>query len=243
MQFTSINPATNVAIRSYDAHTNAEVDARISRAATAFSLFRKTSFADRTSWMMRAAELLESEKSELARLMTSEMGKTLRSAEEEIVKCVWVCRHYAESAEDYLAGETIEAGEGNSLVTFQPMGIILAIMPWNFPMWQVFRFIAPSLMAGNVVLLKHAANVQGCALRMEEIVERAGFPGGVFQTLLIGVEEVENVIADPRVRAGRQTSHRRPDRFHPRSAPQRSRKARQCDARSRSAALLWGRPL
>jgi succinate-semialdehyde dehydrogenase/glutarate-semialdehyde dehydrogenase len=155
--------------------------------------------------MMRAAEILESEKNALGRLMTTEMGKTLRSASEEAAKCAWACRYYAEHAEAFLADEVVPTNAGKSFISYQPLGIILAVMPWNFPFWQVFRFLAPSLMAGNVGLLKHASNVPQCALAIESIVRRAGFPEGVFQTLLVGADAVEGILADPRVQAATLT--------------------------------------
>jgi succinate-semialdehyde dehydrogenase/glutarate-semialdehyde dehydrogenase len=155
--------------------------------------------------MNRAADILESEKDSLGRLMTMEMGKTLRSATEEVAKCAWGCRYYAENAETFLADEVVETGAGRSYIHYQPMGVILAVMPWNFPFWQVFRFIAPNLMAGNVGLLKHASNVPQSALKIEEIMLRAGFPEGAFQTLLIGAKQVEPILLDPRVAAATLT--------------------------------------
>ena len=155
--------------------------------------------------MSKAAEILESEKEALGRLATTEMGKTFRSAVDEAVKCAWACRYYAEKAEQFLADEVVETGASRSYIHYQPMGVILAVMPWNYPFWQVFRFIAPSLMAGNVGLLKHASNVPQCALKIEEIMLRAGFPEGAFQTLLIGAKQVEPILLDPRVAAATLT--------------------------------------
>jgi succinate-semialdehyde dehydrogenase/glutarate-semialdehyde dehydrogenase len=155
--------------------------------------------------MMRAAEILESEKDSLAHLMTLEMGKTLRSAVDEAVKCAWVCRYYAENAERFLADELVETPASRSFIRYQPMGVVLVIMPWNYPFWQAFRFIAPGLMAGNVGLLKHASNVPQCALKIEEVLLKAGVPEGVFQTLLIGSGSVDRILDDPRIAAATLT--------------------------------------
>jgi succinate-semialdehyde dehydrogenase/glutarate-semialdehyde dehydrogenase len=155
--------------------------------------------------MNRAAEILESEKETLAKLMTTEMGKTYRSAIDEAVKCAWVCRYYAENAERFLADEVVETPASRSFIRYQPMGVVLVIMPWNYPFWQVFRFIAPGLMAGNVGILKHASNVPQCALKIEEILLKAGFPDGAFQTLLIGSSQVDRILDDPRVAAATLT--------------------------------------
>ncbi len=149
--------------------------------------------------MQRAAEVLESGKAEFARTMTLEMGKPIRAAVQEVEKCAWACRYYAENAERFLANEDVATGPARSYVRFDPLGPVLAVMPWNFPFWQVFRFAAPALMAGNVGLLKHASNVPGCALAIPEVFRRAGFPEGVFQTLLIGSNRVSDIIQDSRV--------------------------------------------
>jgi succinate-semialdehyde dehydrogenase/glutarate-semialdehyde dehydrogenase len=174
-------------------------------AAETFPQFRRLSFASRAAMMNKAAEILERDKEELGRLMTLEMGKTFRSAVDEAVKCAWACRYYAENAESYLADEEVATNARRSYVKYQPMGVVLAIMPWNFPFWQVFRFIAPGLMAGNVGLLKHASNVPQCALKIEEILIEAGFPAGAFQTLLIGARQVDAVLSDARVAAATLT--------------------------------------
>ena len=155
--------------------------------------------------MLRAAEILESEKKDFARLMTLEMGKPINAAVQEAEKCAWVCRYYAENAERHLADEIVETNATKSYVHFQPLGVVLAVMPWNFPFWQVFRFAAPALMAGNVGLLKHSSNVPQCALAIEDIFRRAGFPEGAFQTLLIGSDLVQSVLEDPRVAAATLT--------------------------------------
>jgi succinate-semialdehyde dehydrogenase/glutarate-semialdehyde dehydrogenase len=205
MAIATINPATGETIKKFEALTDAQVDQKIQRAAEAFPKFRKLSFADRGKMMLRAAEILESEKNSLAHLMTLEMGKTLRSAVDEAVKSAWVCRYYAENAERFLADEPLETPASRSFIRFQPMGVVLVIMPWNYPFWQAFRFIAPGLMAGNVGLLKHASNVPQCAMKIEEVLLRAGVPEGVFQTLLIGSGSVDRILEDPRIAAATLT--------------------------------------
>ena len=205
MAIASINPATGEVLKKFEPLTAEEIEAKLQLAAETFETFRKTSFAERARWMNKAAEILESDKAELAKLMTLEMGKTYRSAVDEAVKCAWGCRYYAENAEKFMADEVVETTASRSYVHYQPIGPILVVMPWNYPFWQVFRFIAPGLMAGNVGLLKHASNVPQCALKIEEIVLRAGFPKGAFQTLLIGVKEVDGILNDPRVQAATLT--------------------------------------
>jgi succinate-semialdehyde dehydrogenase/glutarate-semialdehyde dehydrogenase len=197
----SVNPATGEVLKRYDDHGEREVEARLARAAATFRTYRRTSFAERAGWMRRAGDLLEKEKAELGRLMTLEMGKTLKSAVGEAEKCAWVCRFYAENAERFLADEVVATHARRSFVRYLPLGPVLAVMPWNFPFWQVFRFAAPALMAGNVGLLKHASNVPGCALAIEDVLRRAGFLEGVFQTLLVGSSTVAGVIADRRIAA------------------------------------------
>ncbi len=205
MAIASINPATGQLLRTFEPLSDSEIDAKIRLAAETFPKFRKLSFADRARMMNQAASILESDKEALGRLMTTEMGKTFRSAVDEAVKCAWACRYYAENAERFLADEVVETTASRSYIRYQPLGVILAVMPWNFPFWQVFRFIAPGLMAGNVGLLKHASNVPQCALKVEEILLRAGFPEGAFQTLLIGAQKVDGVLNDPRVAAATLT--------------------------------------
>jgi succinate-semialdehyde dehydrogenase / glutarate-semialdehyde dehydrogenase len=197
----SVNPATGEVLRRYDEHGPGEVEARLARAAATFRTYRRTTFAERARWMARAGELLEAEKDRIGRLMTSEMGKTLKSAIAEVEKCAWVCRYYAEHAERFLADEPVATGGARSFVRYLPLGPVLAVMPWNFPLWQVFRFAAPALMTGNVGLLKHASNVPQCALAIEDIFRRAGFAEGCFQTLLIETDHVKGVIEDPRIAA------------------------------------------
>src|ERR1700737_5480186 len=205
MAIATINPATGQIIKTFEALTDSQVDQKIGLAAKVFPAFRKLTFAERARMMIKAAEILESEKEALAGLMTTEMGKTFRSAEEEAVKCAWGCRYYAEHAERFLADEAVETPASRSFIRYQPLGIILVVMPWNYPFWQVFRFFAPGLMAGNVGLLKHASNVPQCALKIEEILLQAGFPEGVFQTLLIGSDQVDRILDDPRVMAATLT--------------------------------------
>jgi succinate-semialdehyde dehydrogenase/glutarate-semialdehyde dehydrogenase len=205
MAIETINPATGETLRTFQALSDAEVDERLERAEAAFRSYRHTSFAERTRWMTRAAGILEEEKDSLGRLMTTEMGKPLAAAVAEVEKCAWACRFYAENAERLLADEPVETGAARSFIRYLPLGPVLAIMPWNFPLWQVFRFAAPALMAGNVGVLKHASNVPQCALAIEDIFRRAGFPAGAFQTLLVGSEAVARILDDPRIRAATLT--------------------------------------
>jgi succinate-semialdehyde dehydrogenase / glutarate-semialdehyde dehydrogenase len=201
MPIATADPTTGQIVRTFEPLTAEQLDSRLQCAADAYLRHRRTTFAERARLMLRAAEILESEKEALGRIMVSEMGKTLKSAMEEAAKSAWGCRYYAENAERFLADEVIPTPASRSLVTFQPIGPVLAIMPWNFPFWQVFRFAAPALMAGNVGLLKHASNVPQCALAIEDIFRRAGFAEGVFQTLLIESEQVRRVIEDRRIAA------------------------------------------
>lgn len=197
----SINPATGELLREYEQHSDQVIETRLQLAADTFREYRRTPFAHRARMMAKAAEILEREKETLGRMMTQEMGKTLKSAMQEAEKCAFGCRYYAENAERFLASEEAKTNATRSFVRYQPMGLVLAVMPWNFPFWQVFRFAAPALMAGNVAVLKHASNVPQCALAIEEVFSKAGFPQGVFQTLLIGSDRVNQVIADARVKA------------------------------------------
>jgi succinate-semialdehyde dehydrogenase / glutarate-semialdehyde dehydrogenase len=205
MGITTINPTTGETLKTFQELTNEQIDAKLELAASTFKAQRKTSFADRARAMTRAAEILDHEKQEFGKLMTIEMGKPIKAAISEAEKCAWVCRYYAENAERHLADQIVQTDAKQSYVRFQPLGPVLAVMPWNFPFWQVFRFAAPALMAGNVGLLKHASNVPQCALAIEEIFRRAGFPEGAFQTLLIGSSKVENILNDPRVVAATLT--------------------------------------
>jgi succinate-semialdehyde dehydrogenase/glutarate-semialdehyde dehydrogenase len=201
MGIVSINPANGKLIESFPSLSSRELDEKIARAWSAFHKYRLTSIEERAGMMGRAAEILDNEKESFGRLMTAEMGKTLRAAIAEAAKCAWVCRYFAETAESWLGDEPVDTGAGKSFVHYEPLGPVLAIMPWNFPFWQVFRFAAPALMAGNAGLLKHASNVPQCALAIESIFRRSGFPEGVFQTLLIGTAQVQQLVADPRVAA------------------------------------------
>ena len=205
MAISTVNPATGEEIETFKALTDEEIDGKLRLAAETFHEYRKTSFEERSRMLLRAAEILEEEAEELGRVMTGEMGKTLAAATAEAQKCVRGCRYYAEHAEAMLADEPVELEGARAFVRYQPLGPVLAVMPWNFPFWQVFRFAAPALMAGNVGLLKHASNVPQCALAIEDIIHRAGFPEGAFQTLLISSSQVQSVIDDPRVRAATLT--------------------------------------
>jgi succinate-semialdehyde dehydrogenase/glutarate-semialdehyde dehydrogenase len=197
----SVSPLTGELLREFEQHSDDAVESKIALAAATFREYRKIPFAQRAVWMVRAAEILESEKEKFGRMMTQEMGKTLKSAVQEAEKSASGCRYYAENAERFLADEKATTNAARSFIRYQPIGPVLAVMPWNFPFWQVFRFAAPALMAGNVGLLKHASNVPQCALAIEVIFRRAGFPEGTFQTLLIGSERVNQVIADRRIAA------------------------------------------
>jgi succinate-semialdehyde dehydrogenase/glutarate-semialdehyde dehydrogenase len=205
MAIATTNPATGEVIETFEPLTAQQIEQKLQLAAAAFKVHRKTSFAERAQKMIRAAEILEKEKDECAHLMTLEMGKPLKAAVAEALKCAVGCRYYAENAEKFLADEIVETGAKRSFIRYLPSGPILAVMPWNFPFWQVFRFIAPSLMAGNVGLLKHASNVPQCALKIEDIVRRAGFAEGVFQTLLIGSGPIDGILNDPRIVAATLT--------------------------------------
>jgi succinate-semialdehyde dehydrogenase / glutarate-semialdehyde dehydrogenase len=205
LMIASINPATGETLRTFEPLSHAQVDAALARADAAWRTYRHTPLSDRAKWLSAAAEILEQEKDRLGRIMTLEMGKPIGAARAEAAKCALACRYYAEHGERLLADESLDAGAGTSYLKFQSIGPVLAVMPWNFPFWQVFRFAAPALMAGNVGLLKHASNVPQCALEIETVIRRAGFPADVFQTLLIGSAQVARVIDDPRVKAASLT--------------------------------------
>lgn len=208
MAITSQNPATGETLMTFDALTGAGVQDAIGAAHATFQTWRTTSFDHRAALMQRAADLLAEDSESIATIMTLEMGKTLKSARAEVAKCVKGMRWYAENAEQLLADEPVDpvaVGASRAFARYAPLGIVLAVMPWNFPLWQVMRFAAPALMAGNVGLLKHASNVPQCALYMEDLFRRAGFPDGCFTALLIGAREVEPVLRDPRVRAATLT--------------------------------------
>jgi len=205
MAIATINPATGEVIKTFPSLTGAEIEKKVQLAVNTFQAERKTPFAVRGKRMLKAAEILERDKDKFAHLMTLEMGKTYKSAMAEALKCTTACRFYAENAEKLLADEVVETGAKKSFIRYLPIGPILAVMPWNFPFWQVFRFAAPALMAGNVGLLKHASNVPQCALAIESIFLEAGFPEGAFQTLLIGAGAVDALLNDPRIVAATLT--------------------------------------
>ena len=205
MPIASINPATGDVIKTFEPLTEQDIDRKLELAVCTFKKERSTPFPVRAGRMRKAADILERGKEKFARLMTLEMGKTYRSAIAEAVKCTTACRYYAENTERFMADEVVETGAKKSFIRYLPIGPILAVMPWNFPFWQVIRFAAPALMAGNVGLLKHASNVPQCALAIESIFLEAGFPEGAFQTLLIGSARVEAVVSDPRIVAATLT--------------------------------------
>lgn len=199
MPIASINPATGETIKTFEPLNETQIDEKLQRAAETFTSYRRVTLAARESMMLGAADILETEKDNFARMMTTEMGKPIKGAVGEVEKCAWVCRYYAETAKQHLADQIVETNAARSYVRFQPLGPALAVMPWNFPFWQVVRFAAPALMAGNVGLLKHSSNVPQCALAIEDIFLRAGFPEGAFQTLLVGSEAVQRILEDARV--------------------------------------------
>ncbi len=199
MPFTSINPATEEIVAEYATHAPADVDHALKVASGAFQIWRSMSFGDRAEVMTRAGELLESEVPVVARLMTSEMGKTFAAAKGEAMKCAATMRYYAEHSESLLEEESLPTGGRRSGVRFEPVGAIFAVMPWNFPLWQVVRMAVPTIMAGNVVVFKHAPNVPGCAKYIEDLFVRAGFPDGVLTTLFVEIDQVPDIIADPRI--------------------------------------------
>lgn len=205
MAIATINPASGETLKTFESLTQAELEVKLQLAAETFKTYRRTSFAVRSEMMRQAATIIENEKVELGKLMTTEMGKPLKAAIPEAEKCALVCRYYADNAQQHLADQIVETNAKRSYVHFQPLGPVLAVMPWNFPFWQVFRFAAPALMAGNVGLLKHASNVPQCALAIEDVLRRAGFPDGAFQALLVGSDAVEGILNDSRVVAATLT--------------------------------------
>ncbi|MGW0433271.1 NADP-dependent succinic semialdehyde dehydrogenase [Micromonospora sp. NPDC003197] len=227
MSIATINPATGQLLKSFDPLPDDQVDAAIARSVAGFAALRRSTFTQRAGWLTRAADLLDAERDDIGRLMTTEMGKTYASAQAEAAKCAAACRFYAANAERFLADEPADAatvGATKAYVRYQPLGPVLAVMPWNFPLWQVLRFAAPALMAGNVGLLKHASNVPQTALYLDELFRRAGFPDGSFQTLLIGSKSVERILTDPRVRAATLTGSEGAGRAVGRTAGQELKK-------------------
>ena len=205
MGIATISPVTGETLKTFTSLTPEEIDTKLALAQTAFTDYRHTTMTQRAKWLKAAAEILEQNSTKYAQLMTTEMGKPIKGAIAEVNKCVLGCRYYADHAEQLLQDMVVSTDASHSFIRYQPLGVILAVMPWNFPFWQVFRFAAPALMVGNVGLIKHASNVPQCALEIESIIQQAGFPEGVLQTLLIGAEQVEEIIADNRVKAATLT--------------------------------------
>lgn len=230
MAIQSVNPATGKTLRVFEPLNSEALEQKLRCAWVTFHRYRKTSFPQRSKWLNNAARILDQDKQKFGAIMTTEMGKTLKSAMAEAEKCAWACRYYAENAEQQLADEIIPTNASRSFVRYQPLGPVLAVMPWNFPFWQVFRFAAPALMAGNVGLLKHASNVPQCALAIEQILHDAGFPEGAFQTLLIGAAQTASVLADDRVVAATLTG----------SEPAGRSVASQCGDRIKKTVLELG---
>ena len=201
MALKSINPVSGKIIEQYREDTHAEIERKIEQTHKAWEKWRETDFAAREKVLRKLASLLMKEKESLAEMMALEMGKPLQEGISEIEKSAWVCNYYAENGQSFLQDEMVKTGAEKSFVTFQPLGIVLGVMPWNFPFWQVFRFLAPTLLAGNAVLLKHASNVTGCALQIEQITQSAGLPNHAFQVLLAGSKKIKKVIAHPLVKA------------------------------------------
>ncbi|CAN5909520.1 NADP-dependent succinic semialdehyde dehydrogenase [soil metagenome] len=205
MAISTINPATGEEVESFEPLSEEQIEEKLQRATDTYREYRKTSFEERARMLTRAAEILEEEAESIGRIITEEMGKPLAAAVAEASKCARGCRYYVENAERFMADEAVEMDGANVYIRYQPIGPVLAVMPWNFPFWQVFRHAAPGLMAGNVILMKHASNVPRCALAIEDIIHRAGFPEGAFQTLLIGSGQVQAIIDDSRIKAATLT--------------------------------------
>ncbi|WP_340114704.1 NAD-dependent succinate-semialdehyde dehydrogenase [Maribellus mangrovi] len=201
MKLKSINPYNNKVIETFESYSEKEINKRISRSETAFEAWKQTSFDERKALMLKLADLLIENTTALGEIVTEEMGKPLTEAKAEIEKCSWVCEYYANESEIFLHREAVATESHGSYIEYEPLGTILGVMPWNFPFWQVFRFIAPTLMAGNVVLLKHASNVQRSARAIQELLDKAGFPEGVFQNLVIGAKQVKKIIGHPAIKA------------------------------------------
>ncbi|MGD1903401.1 MAG: NAD-dependent succinate-semialdehyde dehydrogenase [Geitlerinemataceae cyanobacterium] len=205
MGIATIDPATGQAVKTFAALTPAEIEEKLDRADRAFRSYRRTMLVERSRWLRNAADILERDAESLGATITLEMGKPIKEAAGEVRKCATVCRYYADRAPEFLADEPAETDAKFSYVAYHPLGVILAVMPWNFPLWQVFRFAAPALMAGNVGILKHASNVPQCALAIERVLMEAGFPSGTFQTLLVGASQVEAIVRDDRVKGAALT--------------------------------------
>ncbi len=197
----SINPANNELIKEYTEYTPEQVQSIIDDVDLEWKSWKNTSFEERAKLMRKAADILIEERDECASIITSEMGKVIAESRAEVEKCALVCRHYADNGEKILKDEIIETNYPKSFVSFEPIGTVLVVMPWNFPFWQVFRFIAPGLMAGNAGVLKHASNVMGCAVKIEEVLIKAGFPKNLFRSLLIGSSKVADIIRNPKIKA------------------------------------------
>jgi len=201
MAYKTVNPATGKTEKIFKDHSSRDVDERLDKAAACFSQWRRMAFAVRSRHVDAVANVLESRKQEYAALITTEMGKPIKQSISEIEKCVWVCRYYADSAARMLQDERVSTDAAESFITYEPLGIILGVMPWNFPFWQVFRFVAPTIMAGNVVVIKHASNVPQCGLAIEEAFREAGTPEGLFQTLLVSASRLDRLISNERIAA------------------------------------------
>lgn len=225
MSMKSIDPATGQVLREYEALSPSQLEHCLERAAATQPALAALPVGRRAEWLSAAADRLQARRLELARLMTAEMGKTLTSAQAEVDKCAWVCRYYAENGASFLADQRIETAARESRVRFEPLGVVLAIMPWNFPLWQVFRFAAPALVAGNAGLLKHASNVSGCSLAIESVFLEAGFPAGAFQSLLLPAARAEALVGDARVAAVTLTGSEPAGRAVARAAGQHLKKS------------------
>ncbi len=221
----SVNPTTGQVLQEYPTLGEADLEVLLDRAVATQPGFARLHVGRRAQWLSAAADRLQARREELGRLMTAEMGKTFASALAEVDKCEWVCRYYAENGAAFLADEVVESGARESRVRFEPLGAVLAIMPWNFPLWQVFRFAAPALIAGNAGLLKHASNVPGCALAIESVFAEAGFPTGAFQSLLIPAARAEALVADHRIAAVTLTGSEPAGRAVARAAGQHLKKS------------------
>ncbi len=205
MAIATVNPATGETLKTFEPLTDTELESKLDRADRAFGVYRLTSLAERAAWLRAAADIVETQSDRFARIITLEMGKPISQAIAEVKKCALVCRYYADRGSEFLADRPIDTDAKTSYVRYQAIGPVLAVMPWNFPFWQVFRFAAPAFMVGNVGLLKHASNVPQCAIAIEEIFQEAGFPTGTFQTLLVGSDKVEKIVSDDRVKAATLT--------------------------------------